>query len=197
MRVPYILLFHMDRFDWCHLKLPLRDVTEFKGYFKGHDEGKFEASDLAARFCFIDPLLGVLTLKNNSLTSMMMASHIDLDTDDPRKIKETMLDPFLGHSIVWNAENFPDEAYELLGHMGAFEDRWGVAGFLSSDSVREKKPRKRGPKPTGAKQEYFRRYPDAKPNGVSFEAIAAELLEAGFPISARQIQNYEKMRTIG
>ncbi len=51
---------------------------------------------------------------------------------------------------------------------------------------------KRGSKPTGAKQEFFRRYPDGKPEGLSSEAIAAELTEAGFTICGRSVQNYAK-----
>lgn len=50
---------------------------------------------------------------------------------------------------------------------------------------------KRGPKPTRAKQEFFRLYPDGKPEGLSAEAIAAEITAAGFSIGGRSIQNYD------
>jgi len=74
-------------------------------------------------------------------------------------------------------------------------------GNLTYENVRsfseanEKKPKKRGPKATGAKSEFYHRYPDGVPDGLSHEAIAAEISEAGFTISARSIGNYEKNRT--
>ena len=62
---------------------------------------------------------------------------------------------------------------------------------------RDKAQIKKGRKPTGAKEEYFRRYPNGKPKGVTFDAIAAELTESGFPISDRMIAMYESERKKG
>lgn len=60
-------------------------------------------------------------------------------------------------------------------------------------SVESKKMR-RGRQPSAAKREYFRRYPEEKPSDISFDAIAAELAETGFPINSRTLQNYERER---
>jgi len=107
-----------------------------------------------------------------------------------------VVEPFLGHAIAWNSKNFPTEMVDLLDGLWAFESHWNVTELVGSGTRTKLGARKRGPKPTGAQDEYFRRYPVEKPNDISFDAIAAELAEAGFPISARQIQNYEKKRTV-
>lgn len=56
------------------------------------------------------------------------------------------------------------------------------------------KSRKRGPKATGARAEFNRRYPSGIPPELSQEAVAMEISEAGFQISPRSISNYNKDR---
>jgi hypothetical protein len=55
-------------------------------------------------------------------------------------------------------------------------------------------PKKRGAKPSEAKSEYYRLYPSGRPEGVSCDAIAAELTERGFPVVGRTVLNYENAR---
>jgi hypothetical protein len=197
MRAPDLLVLHADRLDWCNLNFPIRKCAEFSYYFDLFDKGVFDGQDLADRFCFIDPLTGTITLKNNSLSSMDMASHLDLNSRDLSRYLDHIVKPYLGHSIVWNSTNFPDEIHDLLDDLGAFEERWRVTEVFDRRSVKKPRMQRRGAKPTGAKDEYFRRYPESKPTNISYEAIAAELAESGFPISARQVQNYERGRRNG
>lgn len=196
MRAPDLMLLHSDRLDWCYLDVPIRNIHEFQYYFELFDEGRLNADDIADRFCFIDPFMGTITLKNNSLTNMAKASHINLNSNDVERFYQQGVKPYLGNSIVWSAKKFPDEVVDLLDAMRFFETHWKVKELFDPKSARKLATQKRGAKPTGAKDEYFRLYPKGKPSDVSFEAIAAELAEAGFPISARQVQNYERGRTI-
>lgn len=196
MRAPTPLLLHIDRLDWCYLSMPPRKVPEFRNFFEMFDKGLFDGEGLADRFCFIDSWMGIVRLKNNSLTSMVGASHLNLTSDDAEDFYRHGVKPFLGHSIVWSPKNFPEEVVELLDFFRALKPEWKAAELYGTKNSKKLATRRRGPKPTGAKDEYYRRYPTGKPSDISFEAIAAELAEAGFPISARQIQNYERMRTI-
>ena len=196
MRAPLPLLLHSDRLDWCGVDWPLRKNAQFNMLFKYFDRGTFDGQSLADRFCFIDSFTGTVTLKNNSLKTMLHASHLDLNSDDVERFFQVGVKPFLGYSIVWNNKNFPSDMVELLSSLDQFEPHWNVAEFFDPIAAEEMKKKRRGPKPTGARDEYLRRYPNGKPSNLSFDAIAAELADAGFPISARQIQNYERSRTI-
>ena len=196
MRAPEHLFLHQDRLDWCYWTWPIRATTEFSGYFKFFDEGKFPPGSIAERYCFIDPLTGLISMKNNSLSGFMSSYHFDVEAYELQSMVRRTVDPFLGHSIVWRNSEFPESLVEILLHIGAVSKEWGIdLASINSGQVNSKN-RRRGPKPTGAREEYFRRYPEGKPSSISYEAISAELAEAGFPISARQIQNYEKQRKI-
>tara|TARA_B100000767_G_C19729103_1_gene520801 strand:- start:565 stop:1545 length:981 start_codon:yes stop_codon:yes gene_type:complete len=67
-------------------------------------------------------------------------------------------------------------------------------GWDSANEKVERTKKRLGRKPSGAKEEYYRLYPNGKPDGISYDAIEAELLEAGYKISSRSIQYYESER---
>ena len=195
MRAPDQMLLHGDRLDWCPLNNPIRSTSEFTTLFRLFDEYKFSGLDLGNRYCFIEPSTGIITLKNNSLSMLAEASSVNLSPEEIEEFYIRCVKPFLGFSIVWNSKNFPLDLSELLGSISAFEPHWNVSETHNSKMDSKLTTGKRGRKPTGAREEYFRRYPDNKPSGVSFDAISAELSDAGFPISARQVQNYERSRS--
>lgn len=182
---------HLDRLDWVYPRAPLRETTELQGIFKHFDRGDFHATDLAHRYCFVDFYSGTIRLKNNSVSGFRRCGHFFDDVGADRYVT-TQVAPFLSRSIVWRQDTLPENFADFLENNGVFESRWRVAETLSANSNNAKVWSKRGAKPTGAKQEFIRRYPDGKPEGLSAEAIAAELKDAGFPISARQVLNYAK-----
>ena len=194
LRAPEGLLLHMDRLDWCGWQYPPRSNAEFHGYYKALDEGTFLPRNIADRYCFMDGFSGVVALKNNSLSGYKRAAHSDWHEGDVERLKTQVVDPFIGWSIAWNYSKFPMTVFEIIRDHGLFQDDWHIDDKLSEESSRHN-PAHRGRKPFGAKSEYFRRYPDSKPDFVSWEAISAELTEAGFPISSRMLQNYEKTRS--
>ncbi len=194
MRAPDHLLLHADRLDYCHLYKPLREQNQFATYFELFDKGSFGGSDIAARFCFIDGADGMIRLKNNSATLHSLASNYHWEVSSYEAHHRHAVMPYLNYSLVWNPESFPDEIPDLLGELGRFEPHWDVSGMQDQQEAKGATKAKRGAKPTGAREEYYSRYPNGKPNDISFDAISAELAEAGKPISARQIQNYERER---
>jgi hypothetical protein len=196
MRAPDCMLLHEDRLDWCYWRWPIRKTLEFSEYFHFFDEGNFSSQDLWNRYIFINPSSGIISERNGSLAALLRASSHDvLDETLQRDYSNNIL-PFLGQAIVWNSDDFPLNVGEILEDIGAFDPSWDWRKMDEFDLENKPKNRKRGPKPTGAKDEYFKRYPNEKPAKLSYEAIAAELAEAGFPISARQLQNYERNRSI-
>lgn len=195
VRLPDVLGMHMDRLDWCDFNWPFRDEPTFSEYYKGFDAGTFSERDLNDRFCFVDRVSGLIALKNNSLSGFSRACHFDLTDADLKRIETYLVRPFLGWSVAWNPKDLPDTGIEILHWYGWCKEDWNIAPLLGEENEKSRSMgRKRGRKPSSAKAEYFRRYPAGKPEGVSYEAIALELVEAGFPITARTLQNYEQER---
>lgn len=184
---------HMDRLDWIYPSWPLRQSPELAGIIDYFDQGIFHESDLSERYCFLDNALGTIRLKNNSISGFKRSSHFGDDAVSGRYV-ETQVEPFVAWSVVWNGANLPDDFPQFFENIGLLEERWNVPNALNSSETDDNRPtgKKRGAKPTGAKQEFFRLYPDGKPDDLSADAIAAELTESGFPISGRQVQNYAK-----
>lgn len=194
-RAPDNILYHIDRLDFCTWSWPIRGAPDYSGFFELFDKGQFPPRSLADRFCFIDPLTGLVKNKNGSRSKFLTAEKIYLREHEVDRFFEKILDPFVGHAIAWNGKNFPQSILELFDGFGVLPTDWAIDPRLSLPVDGVSRIKRRGRKPTGAKKEYFRRYPRGKPSKLSYEAIAAELVEAGFPISARQLQNYEKKRS--
>lgn len=195
----YIFL-HLDRLDWVYPRWPIRDTPELGRIYELFDKGGFNGHSLAERYCFLDYYTGTIKMKNNSISGFKTCSHFGEDAISQRYI-EAQVEPFVSHAVVWKAAEF--SAFDFAQYFeskGIIEERWRVPELVDSienaDTLARKsgaKPlRKLGAKPTGAKTEFFRRYPEGKPVTLSAEAIAAELTEAGYPISGRQVLNYAK-----
>ncbi|MCK0142536.1 hypothetical protein [Aliiroseovarius sp. F20344] len=187
------LFLHMDRLDWVHPVWPIRKSRELLNIFKLYEEGSFDTGDLAARYCFLDHTLGCIRLKNNSASGFERSSHY-LDSETTRKYIEQQVTPFVSWVLVWKRGALPDDFPTYLQQVGFIEPGWGLVGRSEGHERRSRPTERRGPKPSGAKEEYYRRYPHGKPKEVSFLSISKELEEAGFKISERMVGNYEKQR---
>jgi hypothetical protein len=194
MRPDKYVFLHLDRLDWVYPVWPLQRTNELIGIFELHEQRGFDGVDLAARYCFVDHALGMLRLKNNSASGFARCSHFGDDRHAEQFLK-FQVEPFLDRSIVWSTESFPGNFATVLEEIGALDEDWNLSQISTLGQVSGSPGATRGSKPTGAKNEYFRRYPEGKPDGLSYEAIASELTEAGFPISGRQVLNYEKQRS--
>jgi hypothetical protein len=188
----YVFL-HLDRLDWIYPSWPIRKTNELRSIIDLFDEGKFDGYDLSKRYCFLDFSLGTITKKNNSISGFRRCSHFGDDELSDRYVK-THVEPFVSWAVVWNEKNFPENSAQFFEDIGVVKERWKIPETLRNTYPNGRAKPKKGAKPTGAKEEFFRRYPDGKPEELSAEAIAAELTEAGFTISGRQILNYEKER---
>ncbi|WP_170789588.1 hypothetical protein [Ruegeria lacuscaerulensis] len=180
---------HEDRLDWVYPRWPLRSNTELKTFIEYFDNGTFDGGDLAERYCFLDFPMGVLAMKNNSRAGFNRSSHFSDDAFCERYVA-AHVSPFISRAVVWNDAGLPDSFAEFLENIGAIEERWGLSALLSKTGQSTGPKQRRGTKPTGARLEFLRRYPNGKPEGLSGDAIAAELTEAGFPISGRMVNKY-------
>jgi len=185
------LFLHKDRLDWVYPKWPIRSSTELTQYFSLFDEKRFGGGAIMERYCFVDYGLGAISLKNNSEASFYNSSHFGDDAFASKYIR-THVDPFVGWAVVWNEASMPDDFTEVFEAMGLIEEHWKAPHFFTSSSEAKIRVARRGAKPANAKREFFRLYPNGKPNDLSAVAIAAQLTELGYPISGRSVQNYAK-----
>lgn len=192
LRSNHPIFFHPDQFFFFYLRFPLREMAELTRIYEEYDARRMFSQDLWARYCCIDAETGEIKQKNHTL------KHFDNYFGDGASGsgKETFdryVKPFLGFYIVWDPEIFPDNHFDIFESIGLTNKFWSKPDDKVSGEL---VPRKRGPKPSPAKQEFEKRYPDGLPDGLSAEAVAAELSEAGFPITGRSIQNYDRSRKI-
>ena len=185
------IFLHMDRLDWVSTRWPIRKTTELRTIFEYYDQGKFGGRALSERFCFVDCELGTIRKKNNSVSGFQRCSHM-FDKSNANNFIKQHVDPFISWALVWNEEQLPDDYAVFLENFGFLPSNWEIPEVLESATSASRPTAKRGAKPTGAKGEFLRLYPDGKPENLSADAIAAQLTEAGFPISGRQVSNYAK-----
>lgn len=187
------LFIHMDRLDWVDPTWPIRESGGLWNYMDYFDQGKFDGFSVSERYCFLDFSLGTIGLKNNSARSFLQASHFGTDELSKRYIS-TQVEHFVGWAVVWKEDDLPEDYTQFFEDVGFLETRWNVPTLFSSENEANSPARKRGAKPSGAKAEYYRLYPKGKPDGLSYDAIAAELAERGFAVVGRTVLNYENAR---
>ena len=191
MRPDDYVFIHQDRLDWVYPAWPLRETTELHNIFELADERGFSCYDLSARYYFLDHSLGILRLKNNSISGFKFSSHFGDDAHSDSYFQH-QVKPFLGWAPVWNEEDLPDNFAQFLENLGVLREEWNVPALTLEKTGQDETYRARGAKPTGAKAEFRRRYPNGKPDGLSADAVAAEITETGCPISGRQVLNYAR-----
>lgn len=143
----------------------------------------YEKVSHGSHWLFLEYPTMLLTVKNWDRFGREMLIGTGCVDDDWVSAVAERIRPFEGWSPCVPISFLPEEVSDLVK----------IVDFGKAYSSR-KPSLPRGRKPTGARDEYFRRYPDEKPQDRTYEAIAAELKEAGFPISSRQVQTYESER---
>lgn len=192
LRSNHAIFFHPDQFFYFWLTFPLRETPELTRIYEEYDARRMTSQDLWERYCCIDPETGEIKQKNHTL------KHFDYYFGDGvegggQEVFDRYVKPFLGCYVVWDPDIFPDNLFDIFESIGLSNKFWSKPDDKASGQL---VPKKRGPKPSPAKREFEKRYPDGLPDGLSAEAVAAELTEAGFPITGRLIQNYDRIRKV-
>ncbi|WP_413717391.1 hypothetical protein [Silicimonas sp. MF1-12-2] len=189
LKAPEPLFFHPDQFFYFFLDFPLREMAELATIYQEYDAKRMNGSDFWDRFCCIDADSGLVTHKNQTIRHLINfyegGEALEQGTSE---IFEKHVKPFLGWSIVLDPSNLPETNGQLLKDLLLGESYW----YDGDDSKVQERMKKRGPKPSGAKSEFLLRYPEGIPEGLSAEAVAAELTEAGFSIGRRQVSYYDR-----
>lgn len=185
--------FHPDQFFYFNLRFPLRDMTELSRIYDEYDAGRMTSKDLWDRFTCIDGETGIV--KEKIQTKRHFANYFggfsDYETDNGAF--DNYVKPFLGWYVVFDPEYYFDNLFDNLKSLGLENKHWATP---MPEVTERKNPKKRGPKSAPAKREFERRYPNGLPEGLSADAVAAELTEAGFPITGRSILNYDSERKV-
>lgn len=192
LKAPWPIFYHPDEFSLFFLNFPLRGMAELIMVYSEYDAGRMKEKDFWERFVCIDETTGTIKEK------VQTARHFELTFFDRKPEHKEMasaginehVKPYLGWSIVIDQNNIPDTFEEWNENLGLGEKHW----FSNTNHEVERTRKKLGRKPSGAKEEYYRLYPNGKPDEISYDAIEAELLEAGYKISSRSIQSYERKR---
>ncbi len=193
LKANHPILFHPDEFYFFSLDFPLRKMPELFRIFEEYDAKRMSGRDFWNRYCCIDGDTGAIRQKNQ--TKRLYADNFDQPPGfGPREgIFGQYVKPFIGCYVVFDSGVYPDSYYDNLEVLNLLNKHW-VKPEL--DIVQLPIARKRGSKPAPAKGEFFARYPNGLPEGLSAEAVAAELTEAGYPITGRSIQNYDLERRV-
>lgn len=193
LRSNHLIFFHPDQFFYFYLQFPLREMPELTTIYAEYDAKRLSDQDLWGRYCCIDAKTGEVKQKNHTLR------HFDNYCGDGSKGSgqeafDKFVKPFVGTYIVWDHDIFPANYFDLFESLSLSRVTWHRSDVETHEQIA---PRKRGPKYSPAKKEFEVRYPDGLPSDLSAEAVAAELREAGFPVTRRTIQNYDRERRNG
>lgn len=191
LRTTHPIFFHPDQFFYFSLSLPLRKMAELFQIYEEYDAKRMTANDLWDRYTCLDGETGLIKQKVQTKRHFSMNFGDMLDRNDDGGVFENFVEPFLGWYVVWDKDLFPDTLYEFYESINLLNNHWSHSANESSTKQLRKK---RGPKPSPAKLEFYKRYPAGIPENLSSEAIAAELTADGFPITGRSILTYDKER---
>lgn len=193
LRSNHPIHFHPDQFFYFYMSFPLRGMTELSTIYDEYDAGRMTSKDLWDRFTCIDAETGLI--KEKIQTKRQFNNYFGgfPDYESDRGAFDNYVKPFLGWYVVFDPEYYSDDLFENLKALGLENKHWET----TATDVAELKPRKkRGPKSAPAKREFEQRYPNGLPEGLSADAVAAELTGDGFPISGRSILNYDHDRKV-
>lgn len=193
LKANHPILFHPDQFFYFRLSFPLRGMGEPITIFREYDDKRMSGGDLWSRYACIGGDTGIIKLKNQTRRLLIQHFGVFPDYESDGGIFDGYVKPFLGWCVVFDPDIFPESYFEIFESFGVLNKHW-----TKPEEILDQKPmpKKRGPKPAPAKQEFFKRYPNGLPEGLSADAVAAELTEIGFPISGRSVQNYDRDRRI-
>lgn len=179
------IFLHPDQFYCFPLDFPLRSMTELHRIYEEYDAKRMTSNDLWDRFSCIDANTGLVRQK------VQTKNNFERWGGGAEEYSE-FVEPFVGCSVVFSPDSFPESLEELVSEFD-LPSNW----LPKNDrAINELEVRRRGAKPAPAKAEFLRRYPEGIPGGLSADAVAAELCEAGFPVTGRTVLNYNKYRRI-
>ena len=190
LRANHPILFHPDQFFYFPLSFPLRNVPELARIFEEYDAQRMSGQDLWARYSCLDGDTGLVKEKNS--TKKHFEIYFGSGDGGSEGIFGKFVKPFLGWYLVFDPDVYPEEYYDTFEQLGLLHPHWKRPSDADNSVVKKK----RGPKPSPAKQEFVRRYPDGLPAGLTAEAVAEELKAAGFPITGRSIYSYDRERRV-
>lgn len=191
LRANHPIFFHPDQFFYFYLRFPLREMTELTTIFDEYDAKKMSGRDLWDRYTCIDGDTGLIKLKNQTKRQFVQNFGGNPDYNSDGGVFDDFVKPYLGWYVVFNTDLYPESTFGFFESINLLNKSWTDPEFdQGGDTV----PKKRGPKPAPAKQEFARLYPNGLPDELSADAVAAELTEAGFPITGRSVQNYNRSR---
>ncbi|WP_424940426.1 hypothetical protein [Aliiroseovarius sp. S253] len=193
LKANHAVLFHPDQFSHFYLEFPLREMSELCTVYQELDAGRMIGRDFWDRYCCLDAETGVVKEKNQTKRVLRHYFGDPFGSSATDGVFESNVLPFVGSCVVFDPSVYPDNYYDFYASICLLNKHWTKPESQKNETVHL---RKRGPKPAPAKREYLSRYPDGPPDGVSAEAIALELTEAGFPITGRSIQTYERARKV-
>lgn len=193
LRSNHPIHFHPDQFFYFYLSFPLRGMPEIRRIYDEFDAKRMKANDLWDRFSCLDGETGLIKEKIQTKRQLVQYFGVYPDFETDGGAFDTYVKPFLGWYVVFDPEYYFDNLFDNLKSLGLQNKHWTNPTIELGE---RKILKKRGPQPAPAKREFEQRYPDGLPEGLSADAVAAELTESGFPITGRSILNYDKERKV-
>lgn len=143
MRAPSLLGTHIDELQWCYPWLSdgaksgwsLRKTTEFFRYFEIFDKDKYSFPNIVERLCFVDGETGVVTVKNGSLRYLMNWGRINKISAEI--LIEKAIKPYVGWSLVWNPDEFPETLWDVLEMLGVEQTDWQGSSEKHTDTSKK------------------------------------------------------------
>ncbi|WP_299800511.1 hypothetical protein [uncultured Ruegeria sp.] len=189
LRANHPIFYHPDQFFNFHLSFPLRGMSELLGVFKEYDAGRMRGADLWARYCCIDGESG-LVMRHNRTKHLFDLYFGDGPSESlENEAFEKYVRPFLGCYVVFDPDVYPDGYYDTYASLLLESKHWRKPELEDEGKAIAKK---RGPKNSPAKREFLLRYHKGLPEGLSADAVAAELSASGYPITGRSVLNYDR-----
>lgn len=115
LRAPEVALVHADRFDYCVWDWERHESSQFRIFYQSATDGSLKAANPWDRFCFAEQFSGSINLKNNSIKTVLRASHSwDLNEADVKRV----ITHFLGWALCWHADDIPKKTEMIFNAMG-------------------------------------------------------------------------------
>lgn len=123
MKLHETFFYHGDRLDWVNIGFPLEENSDLQHYFRLVDTTGFSWEALAARFCFLNPLLGTLEIKNNS--KMLCQNFTNSEAEAEMLV--SVASEFRGWALYWQYDQLPTplDLAEALFPQREFDWKWG------------------------------------------------------------------------
>ncbi|ATG42644.1 hypothetical protein [Phaeobacter piscinae] len=115
LRAPEAALLHADRFDFCVWDWARHESPQFRIFYQTMTDSGIEAANPWDRFCVLEQFNGIISIKNNSMDTILRALH---HWDATERDIERTITPFCGWALCWHQDDFPQKLEELFYEMG-------------------------------------------------------------------------------